>query len=109
MISINSRGTENLVSGYTINQINDDVLLIGTDQTSETLDEKAALCRSLAGIFSHTQALHLAIYKLDQGDSTAASYGEWREEEGGLFQECQETCVSVSCFLWSTSKISRNF
>lgn len=59
------------------------MLLIGTDQTSETLDEEAALCRSLAGIFSHTQALHLAIYKLDQGDSTAASYGEWREEEGG--------------------------
>lgn len=63
MISINSRGTENLVSSYSINQINDDVLLIGTDQTSETIDEEAALCRSLAGIFSHTQALHLAIFK----------------------------------------------
>jgi len=56
LIIINSCGTENLVSSYSINQINDDVLLIGTDQTSETLDEEAALCCSSAGIFSHTQA-----------------------------------------------------
>lgn len=91
--------------------LKDDVLNVGAAWAIETLAEEAGLFRSLADIFGHAQArelLHLAIYKLDQGGSMAA-YGDGGRRSILRTPARLAISVSVSCFLRSASRISRNF
>ena len=91
--------------------LKDDVLNVGAAWAIETLAEDAGLFRSLADIFGHAQArelLHLAIYKLDQSGSMPLMANGGRRS---ILRTPARLAisVSVSCFLRSASRISRNF